>query len=256
MTPRMMRRDGRHGNAPRRYLTFRMIILWTCALAIILVVVNHARIDSVDAATELRHDHVPMPAPVDGGGELEPDNFCEAPGISGSHTMAEVWDAEMGDAIGPGSVIPAVANETQMEPVWSADMTVGTAADSDDLEQVYTGYFPSGSEFEGNLGDTTFAVDGMDYEVRAIFEKQLGINSRELVFGSSEPLPLDLVLAIDDDRFDMSESLRMDTRRNVHVWTLEESLGWEEGAIMPVALIKLPEPDPGVGPICNTVALK
>lgn len=165
MTPRIMRRNGRRGIAPSKDLTFGMIILWTCALALVLAVVSHAQIDGVDAATELRPEHEPMPAPADGGGELGPDNFCAAPGISGDHGTADIWAAEMGNAIGPGSVTPAVANQAEMEPVWCANITVGTDSHS-------------------------------------------------------------------------------------------QSLGWEEGAIMPVALMKLPEPDPGPGPIGNTDAVE
>ena len=133
MTPRITKRDGRRGIAPRSNLTFGMIFLWTLALAMVLVVVSHARIDGVDAATELRHEHEPMPAPVDGGGELEPDNFCVAPGISGGHTMAEVWDAEMGHAIGPGSMMPDSMTDSEPETVWPANVTVGTASDSQSL---------------------------------------------------------------------------------------------------------------------------
>ncbi len=256
MTPRIMRRDERRGIAPSKGLTFGMIILWTCALALVLAVVSHAQIDAVDAATELRPEYEPMPAPADGGGELGPDNFCAAPGISGDHGTADIWAAEMGNAIGPGSVMPVVANEAEMEPVWSADMTVAVAAKSDFPGQLLTGYFPLESEYHGDLDDTTFAVDGMDYTVDAIFEADFGIDSCELVLGTNEPLPVGLVLEIGDDRFDLSESLRHGRYQTVHAWTLEESLGWEEGAIMPVALIKLPEPDPGPGPIGNTDAVE
>ena len=165
MTLRTNRREGRRGNSLRRDLTFKMIILWTCAVALVLVTVAHAQIDGIDAATNLQHDHEPMPAPVDGGGELGPDNFCEAPGISGDHSMVDVWSAEMERAIGPHSVMPAIVTNSEPETAWSANVTVGTASDS-------------------------------------------------------------------------------------------QSLGWEEGAIMPVALMELPEPDPSPGPICNTVALE
>ena len=233
-----------------------MIVLWTCALALVLAVVYHAQIDGVDAATELRHEHEPLQMPMDGGGELGPDNFCAAPGISGDHSTADIWAAEMGNAIGPGSVMPVVPNEAEMESVWCANMTVGMAAKSDFPGPWFTGYFPLESEYHGDLDDTTFAIDGMDYTVDAIFEADFGVNSRELRFGTNEPLPAGLVLEIGDDRFDLSESLRHGRYQTVHAWTLEESLGWGEGAITPVALMKLPEPDPGPGPIGNTDAVE
>ena len=129
MIPLINRREGRRGLAPRGILTFRMIILWMLTVALVLVVVSHAQSDSVDAATELRHEHEPMPAPVDGGGELEPDLFCEAPFISGGHGMDAVWAAEMGHAIGPGSVTPASVINCEPETVWPANVTVGTASD-------------------------------------------------------------------------------------------------------------------------------
>ncbi len=122
MTPRIMTRDGRRGFAPRRGLTFRMIILWTCALALALVVVSHAQADGVDAATDLQPSYEPIQMPVDEGGELEPEQFCEPQTIPGSHVMAEVWSAEMGQAIGPGSLMPDFANDSDMEDVWSAQM--------------------------------------------------------------------------------------------------------------------------------------
>ena len=128
MTLRIIRRDEQRRIAPRRILTFRMTILWMLTVALVLVVVSHAQSDSVDAATELRHDHEPMQTPV-GGGELEPDLFCEAPSISGGHTMAEVWDAEMRNAIGRGSVMPASVINSEPETVWPANVTVGMASD-------------------------------------------------------------------------------------------------------------------------------
>ena len=96
----------------------------------------------------------------------------------------------------------------------------------------------------------------MDYEVSSMFEQQFGANFQQLVFEASEPLPDDLTLEIDNDQFRASESRRLGARRNIHAWTLEQSLGWEEGATMPVAPMELPEPDPSPGPICNTVALE
>ncbi len=256
MTPRTMRRDGRRAYEPLRWITFRTIILWTLAVALALVVVTNLQVGGVDAATQLQRDHEPKQMPVDGGGEWEPDNFCEAPAISGDHGMAEVWSAEMGQAIGPGSVMPNAANNSEMEEVWAAALTVGRAADSQNPVQVYTGYFRLGSEYQGDLDDTTFTVDGMDYEVNSLFEQQFGANFHQLVLEAGEPLTDDLVLQVDDDQFHVSESSRLGARRNIHAWTLEQSLGWEEGATMPVALMELPEPDPGPGPICNTVSLK
>lgn len=60
-----------------------MIIQWIFALALVLVAVSHAQIDGVDAATQLQHERQPMQMTVDdGGGELEPDLFCEPLGDS------------------------------------------------------------------------------------------------------------------------------------------------------------------------------
>ena len=256
MFPRIMRRDGRRGYEPPRWITFKTIILWTLALALALVVVTNLPVEGVDAATQFQRDHEPKQMPVDGAGEFEPDNFCETPAISGGHTMDDVRSAEMEHAIGPGYVMPDAATDSQMAEVWSSEMTVGRAADSENPIQVYTGYFPLGSEYQGDLDDTTFTIDGIDYEVNSIFEQQFGANFQQLVFEAGEPLPEDLALEIYDDRFDVSESRRLGARGNIHAWTLGQSLGWEEGATMPIALMELPEPDPGPGPICNTVSLQ
>ena len=256
MTPRITKRDGRRGYEPLRRMTFRTITLWTLALVLALVVVTNLQVSGVDAATQLQHDHEPRLKPLDDGGGLDPVHFCEAPAISGGHGMAEVWSAEMEHAIGPGSVTPDAANDPEMAEVWSSEMMVGRAADSANPIQVYTGYFPLGSEHQGSLDDTTFTVNGMDYEVSSMFEQQFGANFQQLVFEASEPLPDDLTLEIDNDQFRASASRRLGARGNIHAWTLEQSLGWEEGAIMPVAPMELPEPDPSPGPICNTVALE
>ena len=256
MIPRIMKRDGRRGYEPPRWITFRTIILWTLALALALVVVTNLQVAGVDAATQLQHDHEPKQMPVDGGGESEPDNFCEAPAISGDHGMAEVWTAEIEHAVGPGSMMPDPTNASEMTEVWAATLTVGRTADSANPIQVYTGYFPLGSEYQGSLDDTTFTVNGMDYEVISVFEQQYGDSFRQLVFEVGEPLPDDLVLQVEDDQFNVSDSRRLGARRNIHAWTLEQSLGWEEGAVMPIALMELPEPDPSPGPICNTVSLQ
>ena len=256
MTPRIMRRDGRRGYEPMRRMTFRTIILWTLALALILVVVTNLQASGVDAATELQRDYQPPQMPVDGGDELEPDLFCEPPGISGDHTMADVWSAEMEHAMGPDSSTPSFASESEMATIWSADMTVGRAADSHNPILVYTGYFPVGSEYQGNLNNTAFSVDGLDYKVNAIFQQEFGGNVHQLVFKAGNALPDDLILQVGDDQFQVSESSKLGSQRNIHSWMLEQSLGWEEGATMPVALMELPEPVPGPGPICNTVSLQ
>ena len=77
-----------------------------------------------------------------------------------------------------------------------------------------------------------------------------------MIFEADHPLHDNLVLQVDDDQFQVSESKALGSDRNIHSWMLGESLGWEEGALVPIALIELPAPDPSPGPICNTIALK
>ena len=127
-TPLINKPDRRRRIARDRDRTVMRIILWTHALALVLVVISYAQIDSVDAANQLQPDYAPMrvPAPVDDGGEFEPDLFCAWFGISGDHTMAEVWSAEMDNAVGPGSVMPASLTNANPETVWPANVTVGT----------------------------------------------------------------------------------------------------------------------------------
>ena len=168
--------------------------------------------------------------------------------------MADIWAAEMQHAIGPG-FMSDTSDDDEMVTLWSTDITVGTAANSDDPIQVCTGYFPPGDEYQGELNDSAFTVDGLDRNVNAIFEQQFGDSFRQLVFEAGERLPDNLILQVGDNRFRVSGSGKLGIRGNIHAWTLEESLGWDEGATMP-ALIELPEPDPGPGPICNTVTLQ
>ena len=134
MTPLINKPGRRRGIAPNRDLTVMMIILWTHALALVLVVVSHARIDSVDAATELQNHNQPMQMPVYvSRGEPEPDLFCEAPAISDNQGMSEAWSAEIGHVVGTGSVMPASMTNAEPETVWTANVTVGTASDSQSL---------------------------------------------------------------------------------------------------------------------------
>ena len=250
MAPQIMRPDERHGYEPRRQITFRTIILSTLALALALIVVSNLQIGSVDAA-EPQHTYEPSPAPVDSNGSgIQPDLICEPLAMPGNPTMDEVRSAEMEHAIGPGSWVSSSANDTEMETVWSANMTVGRATDSANFLLIYTGYFPINSNYGGSLDDTDFSLDGVDYSVRSLVEQQSGATVRQLIFEAGEPLPDDLVLQVGDDQFQVSESTKLGSRRNIHSWMLDESLGWEEGATMPVALMELPDLDPGPGPIC------
>ena len=256
MTPQITKRNDRRGYAPQRQITFGTIILWTLALALALVVVTNLQTDSVDAALGPQATYEPMPAPMDGDGGLVQESFCEPLGIPGNHTMADVWSAEMEHAIGSGSGAISSADETAMETVWSAEITVGTAEDPGNPILVYTGYFPLNSGTAGALDDTGFSHDGVDYDIRAIFEQGFSGTVHQLIFEADHPLHDNLVLQVDDDQFQVSESKALGSDRNIHSWMLEESLGWEEGALVPIALIELPAPDPSPGPICNTIALK
>lgn len=255
MTPQITKRDDRRGYAPQRQITFGTIILWTLALALALVVLTNLQTDSVDAAGP-QATYEPRPATVDGASGLVSEPFCEPRGFPGHHTMADVWSAEMEHAIGSGSGAISSADETEMETVWSAEMTVGTAAESRNPILVYTGYFPLNSGTAGALDDTGFSHDGLDYNIRAIFEQEFSGTVHQLIFEADHPLHDNLVLQVDDDQFLVSESRVLGSGRNIHSWMLEESLGWEEGALMPIALMELPAPDPSPGPICNTIALK
>ena len=251
MTPQIMRRDEWHGYEPRRQITFRKIILSTLALAMALVVVSNLQIGSADAAAEPQHTYEPSPAPVDSnGGGIQPDLICEPLAMPGNPTMDEVRSAEMEHAIGPGSWVSSSANDTEIETVWSANMTVGRATDSANLLLIYTGYFPLNSNYEGSLDDADFSLDGVDYSVRVLLEQQSGGTVRQLFFEAGELLPDDLVLQVGDDQFQVSESSKLGSGQNIHSWMLDESLGWEEGATMPVALMELSDPDPSPGPIC------
>ena len=101
------------------------------------------------------------------------------------------------------------------------------------------GYMPAMSPSEGDLGDTSFTYDGVEYTVLTIFNQKVG-QVRQLVFASDPHLPDDLILEIGEDEFPIADSRKLGADGNIHAWWLDSSLGWAEGQTLQVSL-KEPE---------------
>ena len=149
--------------------------------------------------------------------------------------------AEIGYQRGPSfcsyfakTVIP----QAQTDPtVWFADLVVGEASDS---TRIYQGYMPSMSPPEGELDDTAFTYDGVEYTIVALFYQETG-TVRQLVLSADRPLPDDLVLEFGGNKYPVADSLKLGAGGNIHVWRLDSSLGWTEGLQLEVGLTQAAE---------------
>ena len=144
-----------------------------------------------------------------------------------------------------------VIPQAQMEPVWSADMTVGKTKG---VGLTYMGYIPRTSDrddFEGRLDDITFFHDGVDFIILGIFQQELGDSFQQLVLNTNAALPNDLTFAAGDDRFALAKAVHFGTRHNIHIWSLNKRLDWAERQVVPVGLLEpsVPKLDPGL--ICH-----
>ena len=127
---------------------------------------------------------------------------------------------------------PVISLPQRLPTVWKANLLVGEASDS---QQAYMGYMPAMSPREGDLDDTTFTHDGVEYTVLTIFYQEVG-RVRQLVFASDPQLPDELILEIGEDEFPVADSLKLGADGNIHAWRLDSSLGWAEGQSLQVRL--------------------
>ena len=120
---------------------------------------------------------------------------------------------------------PAISLPQWLTTIWEANMLVGEASDS---ERAYMGYMPAMSPCEGDLDDTSFTYDGVEYTVLTISYQKVG-QVRQLVFASDPHLPDDIILEIGEDEFSIANSLKLGADGNIYPWWLDSILGRAEG---------------------------
>ena len=127
------------------------------------------------------------------------------------------------------TVIIMVTPEAQVEPVRSADMTVGMTRESD---VTYMGCIPGDADdddFEGSLNDIASTHNGEDFTVPGLFQlglfqRQVGNGFRELALNTDAELPEDLMFHAGDDRFALAKAVNFGANHNIHTCTLNRSL--------------------------------
>ena len=186
---------------------------------------------SVEAATlASQHSNATLTDPAGNGME----QWVTALGVMAQGTLANyLVSLEAGEAADAGPQAAASEDQTSMETVWSATLTVGMAADS---TTTYLGYSSDPTLESGGLDVETFEHEGVTYTVEDLFIQQVG-SFRQLVLYAGNPLPEYMIFTAGDEEFDVADSNLLGLHQNIHAWRLDSDLGWEEGQTVEVSLL-------------------
>ena len=121
--------------------------------------------------------------------------------------------------------------------VWNAKLVVGDASDS---IRTYQGYIPGNTPPKGELDDTVFTHDGVEYNIVALFYQEIG-QARQLVLNADQQLPDDLIFEIEGAEFPVADSQKLGFNENIHSWHPDSSLDWTEGQELDVGLTQVEE---------------
>lgn len=136
----------------------------------------------------------------------------------------------------------ATESETQAcaEVIWTSRLVAGRDADT---IQSYTGYLSVSSPPLGELSNTGFTLNGVNYEILALFEHEFGIDLHQVVIGADNPLPDQLILQIRDLRLPVKHGQDVDSQQNMQGWYVESPLHWAVGETVQVSLLRAPYPE-------------
>ena len=133
--------------------------------------------------------------------------------------------------------------------VWEADLIVGKWSDS---TVTYLGYGSGIFPEAGSLDVTTFEYDGENYTIENLVLQQVTGGIEQLILNADKRLPNDFYFQVGDYLFAISDSLTVGLHQNIHAWREVESLDWQGGENVLVALIA--ELESGSQQRCGTIS--
>ena len=219
-----------------RRSAWRLLTAWLVALAVAAVILLAFRHPMASAYESAVNPERPPPLCLQQAG-CEDQVYDPLDLATGSANGDELAAPGEVNAIVSGSAeFGAASDEGRCGPpaVWRAIMTVGMASDS---TVTFLGYLPAFDPPEGDLDDTSFSHDGVEYSVDGLFFQDDAGGVKQLVFDAEIQLPDDLVLRIGNREFPVSESLKLGSGGSIHAWRMDDSLGWIEGEVMRVRLL-------------------
>ena len=223
----------------RTILSFATVLM--AVMAIVVIAMGFLRVPIADA-------HGAHPGNSDG---WERDFASDAPMLPFQHSDPRIgdWDDDPMGALEPST---GANHERPLAPthvdddcaadviVWATDLTVGVASDQINKSWGYMLGATAGGN-RGNLGDTTFSYDDVEYTVKGLFiNKNLISGIRDLYFLADVTLPDNLILQIGNRQYDFADATIDGVWSERRIWRIDDGLGWTNGYIANVGLVEAP----------------